>query len=629
MIKYIPIITAFIVATVLTVLVVRVLVNHKTGRLFPKFKHIFLASHLDQTLNPAIAKVLEQVAGDIKPFIAFQEIHRELLDIACDAKQPLMLVVTGEFKTGKSTFINTLLGQNILKVDVTPATATVTKICNGSNPGLIAHFKDGSQQDYPLANLAALSAEGDAEGAKIRQELDHLDVVLSNSVLEKYTIVDTPGLNSIYDYHTKATEHFISRADIIFWLFSFGNIGSKTELTSITSLGKELKPIAIINRIDEHDPEEEDLEDLLDGIRHRLGDSVRKVVGVSALLASQALTEGNQDKLKESRWSDLEKLLDQELIDDSEIKKFRRILFRLFIVLQEIQKIIQLNEKEYKDSYDSVYGENLIADIENRQGEIRRHVKLWMPKKDKTISFIAREYLNIDNKSKNSYSPLETLVAARDKPDLINAYTELSRHREIMKGVYDGLLEERTKLKQEESQINTDTKLINENIERWKKETSEYNQSGIFGGKPFFDFNGRERELINWGAMLDKQAIQINERQEILDASINAFIERRDRYDNEAKDYCAIIRETLSDKIIELDTKMGYIELSKKIAQDKFDNLKWVPEAKKVLEKKVCVKLAKVLFAIERKTCKGEVTVPSNFNDTVEKTLKLADKMIV
>ncbi|MHB8125762.1 MAG: dynamin family protein [Desulfitobacteriaceae bacterium] len=57
------------------------------------------------------------------------------------------------------------------------------------------------------------------KAAELRASIEYLVVRIPANVLRTITLVDTPGLNSIYDYHTKATQVFLQKADDVIWLF--------------------------------------------------------------------------------------------------------------------------------------------------------------------------------------------------------------------------------------------------------------------------------------------------------------------------------------------------------------------------------------------------------------------------
>ena len=59
-------------------------------------------------------------------------------------KTELSLAVFGRFKAGKSSFLNSVLGQSLLPVGVTPLTATTTEIGWGAVPYAEVLLADGS-----------------------------------------------------------------------------------------------------------------------------------------------------------------------------------------------------------------------------------------------------------------------------------------------------------------------------------------------------------------------------------------------------------------------------------------------------------------------------------------------------
>ena len=56
-------------------------------------------------------------------------------------EQRLKILFAGQFKTGKSTLINAMLGQEVLPADVMPCTAVITEIEYAENPRAVLHFK--------------------------------------------------------------------------------------------------------------------------------------------------------------------------------------------------------------------------------------------------------------------------------------------------------------------------------------------------------------------------------------------------------------------------------------------------------------------------------------------------------
>jgi len=193
-----------------------------------------------------------------------------------------LLVVVGEFNSGKSAFINALLGDPFLPEGVTPTTTQIHLLRHGH----------GERHVTP-------------EGL----------VVLSHPAewLQDINIVDTPGTNAVIQRHQQITEAFIPRSDLVLFVTSADRPFSESErafLTHIRDWGK--KVVLIINKIDLLDQETE-----IDQIVSFVRENAQKLLGLSpeifplsARLALHAKTSppgSERDKLWErSRFSPLE-----------------------------------------------------------------------------------------------------------------------------------------------------------------------------------------------------------------------------------------------------------------------------------------------------------------------------------
>ena len=122
------------------------------------------------------------------------------------AEDRFNLVVLGEFKRGKSTLINALLGRHLLPTGVVPLTSVVTTIGAGERDRLSIFFQDGRQEERPLAELPDYVTEARNAGNHRRVELAHVE--LDHELLHAgLVLADTPGIGS--DSHP---QHATSRA---------------------------------------------------------------------------------------------------------------------------------------------------------------------------------------------------------------------------------------------------------------------------------------------------------------------------------------------------------------------------------------------------------------------------------
>jgi GTPase Era involved in 16S rRNA processing len=144
----------------------------------------------------------------------------------------LLVVVMGNFKSGKSTLLNALLEQDLLVTDVTPATAAVTQILYGENSRVVAHYGRSKVKEFAIGALARLSAEGDVEGERLRKGLKYVEVYCHSPILKDLILVDTPGLNAHNAAHTEATKSFMGRADAVLWILNYSQAVLQTKSLS-------------------------------------------------------------------------------------------------------------------------------------------------------------------------------------------------------------------------------------------------------------------------------------------------------------------------------------------------------------------------------------------------------------
>lgn len=131
--------------------------------------------------------------------------------------EPFTIAVCGEFKRGKSTLINALLGEAVAPVDVMPETCTINRICYGEEAANEAWLSGGrrmllSDDELCRERLEALARQNGEpfRSIVIRRPLD---------ILRAVTIVDTPGLNDNDDF-AEMTARVLGRSDAVIYVFS-------------------------------------------------------------------------------------------------------------------------------------------------------------------------------------------------------------------------------------------------------------------------------------------------------------------------------------------------------------------------------------------------------------------------
>ena len=139
-----------------------------------------------------------------------------------------LLVIVGEVKAGKSSFINALVKEEVCQVAPGPCTTRIQELVYGT--------------DRSVANLGPAWDR----------------VYLPKEVLREITIVDTPGTNSIMQDHQTITENYIPQSDLVVFVFSAVNPHTKTAWEFLTKVKKNWhrKMVFVLQQADRASAEE-------------------------------------------------------------------------------------------------------------------------------------------------------------------------------------------------------------------------------------------------------------------------------------------------------------------------------------------------------------------------------------
>lgn len=183
--------------------------------------------------------------------------------------------IMGEFKRGKSTLINGLLGQEILPADPRPCSATLNYVRWDSEKRAEILFKDGTVRRVPFEELSKYVTKITAEHAGTADNVDYAAVYCPCLFCQNgVQIVDTPGLNDD-ERMTEISEKVVPTLDAIIMIIHAGSPFGMSEASFIrekvmaSDLGRIIFVVNFIDMIDEDDRPE-----LLDSIREKIKESV-------------------------------------------------------------------------------------------------------------------------------------------------------------------------------------------------------------------------------------------------------------------------------------------------------------------------------------------------------------------
>jgi GTP-binding protein EngB required for normal cell division len=191
----------------------------------------------------------------------------------------------GQFKRGKSTLINALIGESVLPVGFIPVTAVPTVIRYGEQ--LKARLKDCdfAWHEIPVSDLKQyVSEEGNPENAK---GIAGVEVFVPSRLLSTgMCLVDTPGLGSVFSGNTAATQDFIPHIDAALIVLGADPPLAGEELATVEAVARNVQDlIVVLNKSDRTtDEERRAAADFTRGLlAKRLGRPVGPLFEVSAV----------------------------------------------------------------------------------------------------------------------------------------------------------------------------------------------------------------------------------------------------------------------------------------------------------------------------------------------------------
>jgi GTP-binding protein EngB required for normal cell division len=129
------------------------------------------------------------------------------------------LVVLGEFNHGKSTFVNALLGQDVLPTGITPTTAAINHVVFAANPTAKDVLTSGESKYLEPGQLKDWVTVAGGHAAEVAYvELGFPSDLLQNNVV----LVDTPGVNDLNEQRAEVTYGYVPRADAVVFLLDAG-----------------------------------------------------------------------------------------------------------------------------------------------------------------------------------------------------------------------------------------------------------------------------------------------------------------------------------------------------------------------------------------------------------------------
>lgn len=142
--------------------------------------------------------------------------------------EPMQLAVIGRVSSSKSTFVNALLGEEVVQMGKMVTTYNVCHLKYGNtNTPITVVFKNGQRSSVAREKL---SEWANSCGKDLKKDVQYLEISYPNDFLKRINIIDTPGLDSAMNDDSRNTIDYLEkvRPDAIIMLFTHGAIAKDT-----------------------------------------------------------------------------------------------------------------------------------------------------------------------------------------------------------------------------------------------------------------------------------------------------------------------------------------------------------------------------------------------------------------
>lgn len=366
-----------------------------------KEKQLELAGLLDESSDVIAGLNMNNYRDNLKRL--GDKVHNETFKIQ----------IVGTFSNGKSTVINSLLGEEVLPAYALPTTAVINEIKYGDEKRAVLHFKNPMPEKLPaeisekamrhmqkfknqqippleipydeIEDYVVIPLGKDAKEWELESPYEKVELFWPLPLLENHVeIIDSPGLNEA-ETRTKVTLDYLSKADAILLVLNAEALCAKDEMEFIENnlkLQGFEDPFFIVNRFDLI--REREKQRIKDYAKLKLKDySSNEIYFISALNALEGKIENDSDKVDGSGLPEFEKALSDFLTKQKgkaklaqPAKELKRILNEeaLFKIIPRQREMLGSSLDEVKRRYKNV--KPRVLDLQTKKDQLSHKFEL-------------------------------------------------------------------------------------------------------------------------------------------------------------------------------------------------------------------------------------------------------------
>ena len=387
-----------------------------------------------------------------------------------ELKNPFLLFVIGSGKYGKTTLINSLIKDNLLKVDDIPNTWKLDTLIKAKKEKIDIIYKNNEVLNIDIEYGMNILKEEEMKYKKSKElirnnfniyktsnkrsigelklhkqtledkylyksDIEEVKYYINkNGILENFIIVDTPGLNQNLKSNTKERMiNYYNRADGVIWLLDAQNIVAKSSEELIEVLRKEYiiddkfdNIICVVNKIDVINKNSR--EKILLKINELYKNKFKDIVLVSSKEALKGYINESNELIESSNIKSLLNSIDVNFKLQSEKIQIKAKYNVTKVTNNKINKLINNYKRELYKNINKYEEERII--LEEKLKNLKSDLEIKVDKYISTINLIENNIYDeinllenhINNSINNVYCHMINLYKAYDKEDLYNIY---------------------------------------------------------------------------------------------------------------------------------------------------------------------------------------------------------------
>jgi GTP-binding protein EngB required for normal cell division len=169
----------------------------------------------------------------------------QIIESLLSQKKVIDAAVLGQFKAGKSSFLNSFMGTQLLPTGVIPLTSVITRIQFGERENASVTFIDGHAEEITVKDIDMYVSE--SKNPENKKNVLWVDIDLpSLKPYDGLRFVDTPGLGSIFKHNSAVTEKWAPEIGVAIVAISADRPLSENEILLIREVEKYSPDIIIL-----------------------------------------------------------------------------------------------------------------------------------------------------------------------------------------------------------------------------------------------------------------------------------------------------------------------------------------------------------------------------------------------